>query len=79
VSKELEPLRRGSYWVALLAFLAFAVLGSVGQTVAARGNFAMAGAWVRFSFVASTIGTLAFGTTVFLGIRLASVRAHRDQ
>jgi hypothetical protein len=78
VSKDLEPLRRGSYWVALLAFFAFAVLGSVGQTVAARGDFAMANAWLRVSFVASTIGTLAFGTTLFLGIRLASRRAHRD-
>lgn len=76
--KNLEPLRRGLYWVALLAFFAFAVLGSVGQTLAARGNFAMAVAWVRFSFVISTIGTLAFGTTVFLGIRLASERADRD-
>ena len=79
MSQDLEPLRRGTYWVALLAFLAFAVLGSVAQMMAARGNFAMAGAWVRFSFVVSTIGTLAFGSTVFLGIRLASSRrAPRD-
>jgi hypothetical protein len=61
-----------------LAFLAFVVLGSVGQTVAARGNFAMAAAWVRFSFVVSTIGTLAFLTTLFLSTRLASRWAHRD-
>jgi hypothetical protein len=41
MSEHLEPLRRGSHWVALLGFLAFAVLGSVSQTVAARGNLAM--------------------------------------
>ena len=79
MSEDLEPLREGSYWVALLAFLAFAVLGSVAHLMAVRGNFAMAGVWVRFSFVVSTIGTLAFGSTVFLGFRLASLRrAHRD-
>jgi uncharacterized membrane protein YhaH (DUF805 family) len=78
MSEHLGPLRRGSYWVALFGFLAFAVLGSVGQTVAARGNLAMGDALFRASFVVSTIGTLAFLTTLFLGIRLASRRAHRD-
>ena len=67
-----ESLRCGSYWVALLGFLAFVVLAFAASTEARRGDLATSRALVGASIVALYAGTEAFTVTMSLEIRLLS-------